>query len=75
MNQTRTWTCLFVGLLAVAVALGAKEAEKPKSGFSALKAGQSVSLKDEGSAFTIVAFTDCDKKDGYGELMRSQRES
>jgi asparagine synthase (glutamine-hydrolysing) len=26
-------------------------------------------------AFTIVAFTDCDKKDGYGELMRSQRES
>jgi asparagine synthase (glutamine-hydrolysing) len=26
-------------------------------------------------ALTIVAFTDCDKKDGYGELMRSQRES
>jgi len=26
-------------------------------------------------AFTIVAFTDCDKKHGYSELMRAQRES
>jgi hypothetical protein len=40
----------------VAVALGADETKKPKGVFSALKVGQSVSLKDDGSAFTITFF-------------------
>jgi hypothetical protein len=56
VNRTRIWMCLFVGLIAVAVALGADEAKKPKGVFSALKVGQPVSLKDEGSAYGMTFF-------------------
>jgi len=49
-----------IGLVAivalVAAVLGADETMKPKGIFSALKVGQSVSLKDEGAAFSITFF-------------------
>ena len=38
------------------IVIGADEVKKPKGVFSAIKVGQSVSLKDEGSAFTITFF-------------------
>ena len=50
------WIGLAVVVALVAVALGADEIKKPKGIFSGLKVGQSVSLKDEGSAFTITVF-------------------
>jgi len=56
VNPIRVWTCLCIGLVISAVAIGADETRKPKGVFSALKVGQSVSLKDEGSAFTISFF-------------------
>lgn len=52
----RNWIGLVVIVALVAAALGADEARKPKGVFSALKVGQAVSLKDEGSAFTITFF-------------------
>jgi hypothetical protein len=57
-NPTRIWSCLgvLVAVLAISAAPGADETRKPKGVFSALKVGQSVSLKDEGSAFTITHF-------------------
>ena len=55
MISKRRW----IGLVVVAfvvMALGADETKKPKGVFSALKVGQSVSLKDDGSAFTLTFF-------------------
>ena len=42
-----------VVLVAVAMALGADNARNPRGVFSMLKVGQAVSLKDEGSAYSI----------------------
>jgi hypothetical protein len=55
MKSVRKWTWLVVVTFLV-MALGADETKRPKGVFSALKVGQSVSLKDEGSAFTITFF-------------------
>jgi hypothetical protein len=52
----RNWIGLVVVVVAVAVTLGADETRKPKGVFSGLRVGQSVSLKDEGAAFTITFF-------------------
>ena len=56
MNRTRMWIRLVVVVALVTVTLGAKDSKETKGVFSALKVGQSVSLKDEGSAFTITFF-------------------
>ena len=56
MTRMRNWIGLVAVVALVAVAIGADETKKPKSVFSALKVGQSVSLKDEGSALTITFF-------------------
>jgi hypothetical protein len=42
-----------VALVAIATALGAQNAPKPKGIFSMLRVGQPVSLKDHGSAYSI----------------------
>jgi hypothetical protein len=55
MKSVRKWTWLVVVTFLV-MALGADEGRKTKGIFSGLKVGQSVSLKDEGSAFTITFF-------------------
>lgn len=55
LGVPRTCTCLCVGLV-VALAVGAEPAKKPTGVFSGLKVGQSVSLKDDGSAYTITHF-------------------
>ena len=47
MKTTRHWFLL---------ALGADEIKKPKGVFSSLKVGQSVTLKDEGTGFTLSFF-------------------
>ena len=56
-NPTRIWTCfgVLVAVLAISAAPGADETKEPKGVFR-LKVGQSVSLKDEGSAFSITFF-------------------
>jgi hypothetical protein len=56
VNRTRKWIGVTVVVLLIAVTLGADETKNPKGVFSALKVGQSVSLKDEGSACTITLF-------------------
>ncbi len=56
MTRLRYWFGLVVIVALVAAAIGADEAKKPKGVFSALRVGQSVSLKDEGSAFSITFF-------------------
>jgi hypothetical protein len=58
MNLSRFLVCLsvLVAVLAVSAAPSADETRKPKGVFSALKVGQSVSSKDEGSAFSITVF-------------------
>ena len=48
----KNWMWIVV-LVAVATALGAQNAKKPKGVFSMLKVGQPVSLKDEGAAYRI----------------------
>ncbi len=55
MKSVRKWTWLVVVTFLV-MALGADEGRKTKGIFSGLKVGQSVSLRDEGSAFTITFF-------------------
>ena len=40
-------------MVAVATAIGADNAKKPKGVFSMLKVGQAVSLKDHGSAYSL----------------------
>jgi hypothetical protein len=52
----RNWIGLGVVVALVAVTLGADGTSKTKSILSALKVGQSVSLKDVGSAFSITFF-------------------
>jgi len=52
----KNWIWIVV-LIAVATALGAQNAQKPKGVFSMLKVGQAVSLKDHGSAYSI-SFTE-----------------
>ena len=47
-----------LALVAVAATLGAQDTQEPKSVFSMLKVGQSVSLKDEGAAYSISFFED-----------------
>jgi hypothetical protein len=56
VTRMRNWIGLVVIVALVAAAIGADESRKPKGVFSALKVGQAVSLKDEGSAFTITFF-------------------
>lgn len=58
MNPTRRWTCLRVllAVLTISAVCGAKDAKQTKGVFSGLTIGQSMSLKDEGSAFTITFF-------------------
>jgi hypothetical protein len=56
LRRTRKLVGVTVVMLLFAVTLGADETKNPKGVFSALKVGQSVSLKDEGSAFTITFF-------------------
>src|SRR5690606_1412240 len=45
--------CTAIAIIALAATIGADEPQKPSGVFSMLKVGQSVSLKDEGSAYTI----------------------
>ena len=52
----KNWIWIVV-LIAVATALGAQNAQKPKGVFSMLNVGQAVSLKDHGSAYSI-SFTE-----------------
>jgi hypothetical protein len=52
----RNWIWVGVVVVVAAVALGANETKKLKSAFSVLKFGESVSLKDEGSAYSITVF-------------------
>lgn len=56
-NPTRIWTCLpvLVAVLAISATPGA-EPKKPSGVLSGLRVGQSVSLKDTGSAFSITVF-------------------
>jgi hypothetical protein len=56
VNQTRMWIGVTVVVLLIAVALGADETKTPKGVFAGLRVGQSVSLKDERSAFTLSVF-------------------
>ncbi len=56
MSRTRMWIGVTVVMGFVAMALGADETKRAKSVFSALKVGQSVSLKEMGSAFSITVF-------------------
>jgi hypothetical protein len=56
VNRTRMLIGVTVVVLLIAMTLGADATKKPKGVFSALKVGQSVSLKDEGSAFTLTVF-------------------
>jgi hypothetical protein len=58
VNSKWSWMCLCLlgALLATATTRSADEVKRPKGVFSGLKVGQSVSLKDEGSAFTITYF-------------------
>lgn len=49
---------LIVCLIAVGMALGAQNAPKQRSVFSIFKVGQSVNLKDHGSAYSISVFED-----------------
>jgi hypothetical protein len=56
VTRMRNWIGLGVVVVAVAVVLGADETKRPKGVFSAFRVGQSVSLRDEGSAFTITFF-------------------
>jgi hypothetical protein len=58
LGVLRIWTCLvvLVAVLAFSAAPGADVTKRPQSILSGLKVGQSVSLKDEGSAYTITAF-------------------
>jgi len=53
----KNWMHVFV-LIAVAMALGAQDAQEPKNAFSMLKVGQSVSLNDHGSAYSLSFFDD-----------------
>jgi hypothetical protein len=45
-----------VAVLAISAAPGAEETKDTKGVFNRLKVGQSISLKNEGSAFTITYF-------------------
>ena len=58
MNSMRTWMCLGLsGALIVTTATRSTEDTKRSKGvFSSLRVGQSISLKDEGSAFSITTF-------------------
>jgi hypothetical protein len=47
---------LLGALLATATTRSAEDAKGSKGAFSSLRVGQSVSLKDEGTAFTITFF-------------------
>jgi hypothetical protein len=53
----KNWIGIVV-LVAVVASLGAQNAKKPRNVFSTLKVGQSVSLKDHGSAWSISFFDD-----------------
>jgi len=53
----KNWIWIIV-LVALVTSLGAQDAEKPKGVFSMLKVGQLVSLKDDGSAYSISFFDD-----------------
>ena len=48
----KNWIWIVV-VVAVATALGAQNAKKPQGVFSMLKVGQSVNLKDHGSAYSL----------------------
>ena len=53
----KNWIWIVV-LVAVATALGADKAKKPKGVFSMLKVGQAVSLKDHESAYSLSFLDD-----------------
>lgn len=56
MNSMRTLACLLLALLVSAAARSADDGKLSKGVFSSLRLGQPVSLKDEGSVFTITTF-------------------
>jgi hypothetical protein len=56
MMSKRDLLVLGVVVVVVAVALRADEGQRPKGVFAALRLGQSVSIKDMGSAFSITVF-------------------
>lgn len=56
MKLKRRWLGLGVMVAVVAVAVGADEGQRPRGVLAALRVGQSVSLKDMGSAFSITVF-------------------
>lgn len=55
--RTKNWMWI-VGVAAVASALGAQNAQKPKGVFSMLEVGQAVSLKDHGATVSLSFFED-----------------
>ncbi len=58
MENHRVPPVFAVVFVAAALTLGADVVETPKGVFASLKVGQVVSLKDEGSNFTISFFTE-----------------
>jgi hypothetical protein len=56
--RTWAWLCALVIVVAASAIPGAQNAKRPRNIFSSLKVGQSVTLKDEGSAYSISFFDD-----------------
>jgi hypothetical protein len=54
--RTCAWLGALVLLVAVSRILGAQNAKRPRTVFSSIKVGQSVTLKDEGSGYSIRLF-------------------
>jgi hypothetical protein len=54
--RTWAWLCALVIVVAVSAIPGAQDAKRPRNVFSSLKVGQSVTLKDEGAAYSISYF-------------------
>jgi hypothetical protein len=54
--RTCAWLCALVLVVAVTAIPAAQNAKRPRGVFSSLKVGQAVTLKDEGSAYTINFF-------------------
>jgi hypothetical protein len=56
VTRMRNWIWIGVVGVVVAVAVGSDETKRARGFFSGLKVGQSVSVKEEGSTYTITTF-------------------
>ena len=54
--RTWAWLCAVVFVVSVSTIPGAQNAKRPRNVFSSLKVGQSVTLRDEGTAYSISYF-------------------